>query len=391
MATKLKNWSEYLDAMKGAGDLIERTWRPDDEHYRGDLFRQLMMNISYAYFQYFQSNEVNPDFMPLWNSVFTLQPNPDDVYLWAPLQGDLRYRVTGDRGTIHYVSILLGGKMIGMHDEPMGGKYQLNLDETMVDENGKVDILFSVERPDGYTGTWQQIDPEVDYMIVRQRSYDWGNEIDSRFAIECLDGPDLKRQMDVAEIADRLDKLVKVPERWSALWIDWQNDRLENLGQNTFELNTFSEMSGAHNQYYWQAIFDLSPGEALILETDLPEKRPYWNVQMNDPIFNAIEYVYRQSSLNGHTARVDSDGKFRAVVCREDPGVPNWLDTAGYLQGTIIGRWTACDSAPVPTLTRVPFGDIRQHLPADTPVVTAEQRSATLRKRRLGAQMRRRW
>ena len=391
MSTKLKKWTDYLDRMTSAGNLIERSWRPDDEQYRADLYRQLMMNIGYAYFQYFQSNELNPDFMPLWNSVFMLQPNPDDVYLWAPLQGDLRYRVSGDRGTIHYISFLLGRNMIGMSDNPKGGKYQLNLDDSMVDENGKIDILFSCEKPDGYIGTWQQIDPEIDYMIVRQRSYDWGNERDSRFAIECLDGPDLKRQMDADEIADRLDKLVAVPERWSALWIDWQNDRKKNLGINTFELNTFAEMSGAHNQFYWQAIFDLGPDEALVLETDLPEKRPYWNVQMNDPLFNAIEYVYRQSSLNGHTARVDRDGKFRAVVSKEDPGVPNWLDTSGYMQGTIIGRWTACDSAPIPTLKRVPFADIRKHLPADTPVVSAAERSATLRKRRLGAQMRRRW
>lgn len=391
MTSELKPWTYYLDAMRGAGDLIERTWRPQDEQYRADLYRQLMMNIGYAYFQYFQSNEVNPDFMPLWNSVFMLQPNPDDVYLWAPIQGDLRYRITGDRGTIHYISFLIGSEMIGMSDTPKGGKYQLNINDSMVDENGRIDILISCEKPAGYDGTWMQIDPEMDYIIVRQRSYDWGKEVDSRFAIECLDGPERKRQMDAAEIAERLEKLIRVPERWSALWIDWQNDLLKKLGQNQFELNTFAEMSGAHNQYYWQAIFDLQPGQALILETELPETRPYWNVQMNDPIFNALEYVYRQTHLNGHMARIDTDGKFRAVVSEEDPGVANWLDTAGYLQGTIIGRWTACSSAPIPTLKVVPFAEIAEHLPADTAFVTAEERKATLRKRRIGAQMRRRW
>lgn len=391
MTSELKPWTYYLDAMQGAGDLIERTWRPQDEQYRADLYRQLMMNIGYAYFQYFQSNETNPDFMPLWNSVFMLQPNPDDVYLWAPIQGDLRYRITGDRGTIHYISFLIGSEMIGMSDTPKGGRYQLNIDDSMVDDNGRIDILISCEKPADYDGTWMQIDPEMDYIIVRQRSYDWGNEVDSRFAIECLDGPELKRQMDATEIAERLEKLIRVPERWSALWIDWQNDLLKKLGQNQFELNTFAEMSGAHNQFYWQAIFDLQPGQALILETELPETRPYWNVQMNDPIFNALEYVYRQTHLNGHMARIDTDGKFRAVVSEQDPGVANWLDTAGYHQGTIIGRWTACSSAPIPTLKVVPFGEIAAHLPAGTAFVTAEERKAALRKRRIGAQMRRRW
>ena len=391
MPTELQSWNHYLDAMRSAGDLQARTWRPENERYRADLYRQLMLNISYAYFLYFQSNEVNPDFMPLWNSVFMLQPNPDDVYLWAPIQGNLRYRITGDRGTIHYISFLVGSHMIGMSDTPKGGKYQLHLDDTLAGANGKIDILFSCEKPADYTGVWQQIDPEMDYIIVRQRSYDWGNEIDSRLAIECLDGPELKRQMDEAEIAERLEKLVRVPERWSALWIDWQDRLLDKLGMNKFELNTFSEMSGAHNQFYWQAIFDLGPDEALILETELPNKRPYWNVQLNDPLFNALEFVYRQSHLNGHLAKVDSDGKFRAVVCAQDPGVANWLDTIGYTEGTIIGRWTACDSAPIPTLKRVKFTDIDQYLPADTVYVTPEERSARLRQRRLGAQLRRRW
>ena len=50
-----------------AGDLAARTWRPNDDQYRADLYNQLMMNISYAYFVYFQSTETNPDFMPLFN------------------------------------------------------------------------------------------------------------------------------------------------------------------------------------------------------------------------------------------------------------------------------------------------------------------------------------
>jgi hypothetical protein len=41
----------------------------------------------------------------------------------------------------------------------------------------------------------------------------------------------------------------------------------------------------------------LDDGEALILETDMPKVRHYWNIQLNDPLFNAVEYVYRLSSL----------------------------------------------------------------------------------------------
>ncbi len=101
--------------------------------------------------------------------------------------------------------------------------------------------------------------------------------------------------------------------------------------------------------------------------------------------------MYRQSSLNGHQARVDSDGRFRAVISLEDPGVHNWLDPGGTLRGLLIGRWLGCSSNPVPTLKRVPLKEVRKHLPADTPVVAAEERAAQLRARRIGGQLRRRW
>ena len=63
-------------------------------------------------------------------------------------------------------------------------------------------------------------------------------------------------------------------------------------------------------------------------------------------VVDALEYVYRLSSINGHTASVSSDGRFRAVIAIDDPGVPNWLDPAGYTEGGIYGRWYDCDSHP---------------------------------------------
>jgi len=128
-----------------------------------------------------------------------------------------------------------------------------------------------------------------------------------------------------------------------------------------------------------------------IRETELPARRPYWNIQLNDPYFNALEYVYRLSSLNGHTATISADGEFRAVIALEDPGVPNWLDPAGYKEGGIYGRWYDCDTNPTPVIKRVPLAELRRHLPAGTPVVTLEQRADELRRRVRACQRRRRW
>ena len=105
----------------------------------------------------------------------------------------------------------------------------------------------------------------------------------------------------------------------------------------------------------------------------------------------SIDWMNRQTSLNSWSAKLDKDGKFRAVISANDPGVPNWLDTAGYGKGGIIGRWTECSSAPAPVVTKVKLADVRKYLPANTPVVTAEARDTAIRLRRKGAQLRRRW
>jgi hypothetical protein len=144
-------------------------------------------------------------------------------------------------------------------------------------------------------------------------------------------------------------------------------------------------------QVYLEGLYRLAEDEALVLETPIPAKCLYWAFLVGDMQFRTGDYANNQASLNAHQARLDSDGKFRAVIARRDPGVPNWLDTGGYDEGVIQGRWNTCDSAPVPTARLVKLADLRSVLPADTPQVSPAERERILRDRRLGAQMRRKW
>jgi hypothetical protein len=95
--------------------------------------------------------------------------------------------------------------------------------------------------------------------------------------------------------------------------------------------------------------------------------------------------------LNGAQLRVDGDGIVRVVISAKDPGVPNWLDTAGYPSGAIQGRWNECSATPIPTLRNVAVAEVRQSLPVDTPKVTLAQREETVRNRRAQVQQRPLW
>ena len=226
-------------------------------------------------------------------------------------------------------------------------------------------------------------------MMVRFRSYDWENEIDPAISIECLEPVGPKPRLEPGQILRRIREMAKFPARKTRNYYRLQNGVKDRVGFNVFEP---IRMAGAlRKQVYWPACFQLDEDEALIIETELPARRPYWNVQLNDPYFNALEYVYRISSLNGHTAKLGSDGKFRAVIALSDPGVPNWLDPGGYREGGIYGRWYDCDSSPTPVIKRVKLAALRDHLPPDTAVVTAHERAEELRRRVRACQRRRRW
>ena len=73
------SWDEYVDLLRACGELNALTFAPDDDQLRAELYRQFAMNIALGYFMYFQSDASHPGLDILLNSVFLLQPNPDDT------------------------------------------------------------------------------------------------------------------------------------------------------------------------------------------------------------------------------------------------------------------------------------------------------------------------
>jgi hypothetical protein len=392
MTTEIAPLFDYLQPLQEAVDEIANTWRPDDPEYRADVYRQIMMQFSYGYFAFFHASAEHPDWAPLWNPVYTLQPNPDDLYLYCPVRDDLSYRISGNRGTVKMLLINVQGALPGMPGEiDRDSSRYSDLDDRSLtlDKDGNFEVLLSCERPAGHQGDWLQIKPGATSIMTRYRSYDWAGEIDPVMSIECLSPVHAKPRLTPDDILKRIRQMAAMPVAATKLFYTMQNQVKADVGVNVFQPTKLD--GGLSKQVYIPAVFELEEDEALIIETELPEQRHYWNFQLNDPYFNALEYVYRLSSTNGHTATISSDGKFRAVLALSDPGVPNWLDTAGYKQGTIYGRWYDCDSCPTPTLTRVKLADLRQHLPEDTPTVTPQQRAKELADRVRACQRRRRW
>lgn len=64
----------------------------------------------------------------------------------------------------------------------------------------------------------------------------------------------------------------------------------------------------------------------------------YANIQLANPWMESLDYASHQASLNRFSQHVDSDNRVRYVISLQDPGVSNWRDTAGHLEGSFFAR-----------------------------------------------------
>ena len=84
--------------------------------------------------------------------------------------------------------------------------------------------------------------------------------------------------------------------------------------------------------------FHLGEGEGLLV-TLSPGAAEYTGFQINDPWMIAPDARTRQVCLNKSQVTPNSDGTVTYVIAKSDPGVANWLDTAGLDDGLAIMRW----------------------------------------------------
>ena len=387
----LPGWRDYLAAMDSAGEVLDLLEDRTDPDLSQEALRLLFLGLSGGFFTAFADPDL-PDFVPAVNTVLNgSMTNPDFVYSTASIDGAGTYRISGERGDGLFVLIDIAAGGLGVMDKLGPSCGTIDLDSLDIEPDGRFELVLSQERPAGWEGNWRPLDPRAVTLNLRQAAYDWGAGRDGRFAIERIDKPIAPRRRTAAEIAERLTALAGYPRRYAGLWMNVVKDQAAKGLWNRFEHDDWAGRGGVAGQHYYQGLFRIEPDHVLLLETALPETVRYWNVQLGDLVWNTIDWMNRQSSLNGGQAAIDRDGKFRAVIAPDDPGVPNWLDPGGWREGAIMLRWTEASSGPAPTLASVPIGELRAHLPTDTPTIDVQERDRRLRARRTGVQLRRRW
>lgn len=271
-----------------------------------------------------------------------------------------------------------------------GQKQMLNADLAgMADATGTFEVILS---PKPHDGNWLPLDPESGFnlLFIRRFFDDWNGDRGT-LDIELLDGPIEQDDQDEAATAQRIlraaDVLTFLVERWNIGIYDIYlkaNEGRKNAVAIVPGETIASGSAGSPSTIYSWGIFNLKDDEALILEYPKPDAA-FWSIQVQTVWTKPINYMDRQSDINGRNAAIDADGKFRAVIAHTDPGVANWLDTAGLNEGTIVARaYHARQMPATPTVRLVKMKDLKKYLPKGTPYFSPEQRAAALKHRRDG-------
>jgi len=149
---------------------------------------------------------------------------------------------------------------------------------------------------------------------------------------------------------------------------------------NQFALAWSADRSGAlRKQFYVGGHFRLAEGEAFVVDVQ-DGGANYFVVPLANVWGTTLDIVDRTSSLNKAQSTPNPDGTWTYVLCPEDPGVHNWIDSCGLREGMLTLRMAEFpggrpQSDIVAKGRVVKLADLEATLPEGTRWVTAEERA----------------
>jgi len=314
-------------------------------------------------------------------------PHADNTYLLATLRGDATYLVRGHT----YGRLAVFGRLLWN-----------NAPDFRVEPDGSFKITLSADKA---VGNWIQLDRAMrgdagisgpfpglgGHLMIKIYHDDWASEAPMPWmTIDRIDAeaPAMPPPLSPGRLAGQMKD---AGELFTQTW-DFYEEH-QNLMHGMVAPNVLAppvpaiipklkpELGGTVAPLvYGFGYFQLAEHEALLIESEVPSAGQ-WAFQLYDRWYESLEFQNRQTNINKRQAYIDADGKFRAIISREDPGAPNWLDTNGLQRGWVLYRWLHTEIRPTAKATVIAFKDRWRHLPSDHPQIQAQARRQALAER----------
>jgi hypothetical protein len=388
-------WKQFCRRLEQAGDRVFKAYNPPNPLQRADAFRFLMQNMGQAFDLAYETKDPKyPVIHAFCTPLIKLGgDNADCIYQQAWIDGETVYKITGNRGSVRILNITVQGprpeKQPGtdwpsLH-EPFGDIPEANIFGHQLNADWDGDFELYIGGPKRGPN-WLPTTPGSRKLFIRQVFDAWEEE-PAKLRIERvgMTAPrplpmpqDMIAAMDWAGsfLDGTMQDWPDAPYLYTAGHFDKYPNQFPPSPPNTGSNLQKDKLRGrAVTNMAWR----LKPDEALIIEFD--NHSGLWMFTNMGEFFNSMDYLYRPVNYTPSRTKVDGDGKVRLILCAEDPGYHNWVDTQGFERGNITYRHFLSE-AFVELRTRVvKRGDLAAALPADTSKVTPEERVQQLHAR----------
>ena len=340
-------WASFCDELKAAGRNILRPEAPDTLLDRAEGWRLLsrytrlglQMMLEFA----------DPDFPVFYaasdDTIKVFLPNPDNIYCNATIAGDRDYRISGQRGSVAYLSFGTKANRYAI-DGTMASTGELDAADMRMAPDGSFEILLSRRQQ---PGNWLPMAEDSSMVIVRQTFLDRAGETPAWLTIERIGAPPAPEPLSGAALSEGLARASAFVQGTARLVTDWSQMVAQQPNQLAAEPYAAASMrvGGDPKICYYHGFWRLAPDEALVIDSEVPDC-PYWNFQLANYWLESLDTVYRPVSVNQYGARYNDDGSVTLVIAAEDRGIGNFIDTDGHLSGGMPLRWVGAKSHPMP-------------------------------------------
>lgn len=392
-------WEGFREDLGRAAQIIHRdSAAAEDPTLRATGYRYLLNLLNAGLEQELFS--ADPDYPEVGrlqdNTKRYASESPDCLFGHCALDPSGTYLVTGSAGSAHYVGLTLYSTIRvdeGFdEDDPNSDIFKTATGSTLgaisapggleLGPDGSFELTISATPHDG---NWLEMDSRTTRLMARQYFYDWENEAAHHISVRRLDHVGEGPVHDPVTVTDQVTRVGSFVNGFAKFWDFLLRSKRDNL-HNTLRLRppvSASYAGDAGYIAYGAGHLVLEEDEAAIISFHPPECH-FWNLHLSDYWGQSLDYTFRQTSLNGHQARPDDTGLVTVVVSHRDPGVANWLDTAGQRDLPVTFRWWLSPSKdlPTPDLRVVKAVEVEEHVPSATPRISAQERAAELESRR---------
>ncbi|HRD11731.1 MAG TPA: hypothetical protein PLI79_07705 [Mycobacterium sp.] len=254
--------------------------------------------------------------------------NPDSVYRVIPISGDERYVIRGRVGPHRMTE-----NYFTLWDANMGTVAVLNGRTMAVEPDGSFTITVDSE-PAGDRPNHVQTTPEAHEFYIRDVLLHWERDDPNHLSVQRLGGPPQTPARTLDEQADATAAMMA----HFANFTGKLSHGIYKMAPNQFDLAWSADKVGAmRNQVYVMGRFDLRPGEAFVVDVS-DGGAEYFTVPLSNIWGTTLDIVDHTGSLNKAQSTPNDDGSYTYVIAPTDPGVANWIDSDGLLEGILTLR-----------------------------------------------------